>query len=62
MGCKPLRHVFPFQVEAAGGALYGLADGAMSVLAVDGIYGFHECFLTMAVYGVEEVLLTGIVW
>ena len=58
---KPLRHIFPFQVESATGSLYGLTDGAVSVLSVDGIDGFHQCLLPAPVDRVEEVLLTGMV-
>ena len=58
---KPLRHIFPFQVESATIALYGLADGAVTVLSVDGIDGFHQCFLLASVDRIEEVLLARIV-
>ena len=54
---KPLRHIFPFQVESATGSLYGLTDGAVSVLSIDGIDGLHQRFLLASVDRVEEVLL-----
>ena len=58
---KPLRHIFPFQVESAAVSLYGLTDGSIAVLPVDGIDGFHQCFLFASVDRVEEVLLARIV-
>ena len=58
---KPLRHIFPLQIESATIALNGLADGSIAILPVNGINGFHQCLLPAPVDGVEEVLLTGMV-